>query len=75
MTCVREKFTTRIDRALLAEIRRLAKQESRQLCAIIEDALRAHVEKCSKAKPRPHFMIAYRSSLQRYGDLYEKLAN
>jgi hypothetical protein len=74
MTHVREKFATQVDKDLLAEIRRIAKDEGRQLQSVIEDALRAHVEERSKATPRRHVMDAYRSSLQRYDALYEKLA-
>jgi hypothetical protein len=75
MTHVREKFATQVDKDLLAEIRKIAKDEGRQLQSVIEDALRAHVEERSKAtKPRRHVIDAYRSSLPGYGDLYEKLA-
>ncbi|MDP3553025.1 hypothetical protein [Methylocystis sp.] len=74
MAHVREKFATQVDKDLLAEIRKIAKDEGRQLQSVIEDALRAHVEERSKAKPRRHVMDAYRSSLPRYGGLYEKLA-
>ncbi|WP_246657155.1 hypothetical protein [Methylocystis sp. B8] len=61
-------------KTLLAEVRKIAKAEGRQLQAIIEDALRAHVEERSKSKPRRRVIDAYRSGLSRYGDLYEKLA-
>jgi hypothetical protein len=71
---VREKFTTWVDKDLLAEVRKFAKAEGCQLQAIFEDALRAHVEGRNKARPRRHVMDAHRSSLSRYGDLYEKLA-
>ncbi|CCJ05914.1 hypothetical protein [Methylocystis sp. SC2] len=71
---MREKFATQVDSDLLAEIRKIAKDEGRQLQSVIEDALRAHVEERSKAKPRRHVMEAYRTSLSRYDALYEKLA-
>ncbi|MGJ0395866.1 MAG: hypothetical protein ACR65U_06555 [Methylocystis sp.] len=71
---MREKFATQVDRDLLAEIRKIAKDEGRQLQSVVEDALRAHVEERSKAKPRRHVMEAYRTSLSRYDALYEKLA-
>lgn len=74
MAAMREKFATQVDRDLLAEIRKIAKHEGRQLQSVIEDALRSHVEERSKAKPRRRVMDAYRSSLTRYGDVYEKLA-
>ncbi|MGD9539843.1 hypothetical protein [Methylocystis sp.] len=74
MTHVREKFATQVDKDLLAEIRRIAKDEGRQLQSVVEDALRAHVEERNRAKPRRHVIDAYRSSLPRFGVLYEKLA-
>jgi len=74
MAAMREKFATQVDKDLLAEIRKIAKDEGRQLQSVIEDALRAHVEERSKAKPRRHVMDAYRSSVSRYDGLYEKLA-
>jgi metal-responsive CopG/Arc/MetJ family transcriptional regulator len=74
MTHVREKFATQVDKDLLAEIRRIAKDEGRQLQSVVEDALRAHVEERNRAKPRRHVIDAYRSSLPRFGALYEKLA-
>ncbi|PWB84106.1 MAG: hypothetical protein C3F11_03150 [Methylocystaceae bacterium] len=74
MAGTREKFATQIDRDVLAAIRRIAKEEGRQLQSIMEEALRAHVDQRSKARAWPHVMTAYRSSLQRYAALYEKLA-
>lgn len=40
-TVAREKFATRADRDLLAEIRKIAKAEGRQLQSIVEEALEA----------------------------------
>lgn len=74
MSTTREKFATQVDKDVLAAIRKIAKDEGRQLQSIIEDALRAHVEERGKAKPRAHVMSSYRSTLPRYGSLYEKLA-
>lgn len=74
MADVREKFATQVDKDLLAQIRKIAKEEGRQLQSVIEEALRAHVEERSRAKPRRHVMDAYRSSLPRFDALYQKLA-
>ena len=74
MPTTREKFATQVDKDVLAAIRQIAKEEGRQLQAIVEDALKAHIEQRGKAQPRAHVMKAYRSSLPRYGALYEKLA-
>ena len=74
MPTTREKFATQVDKDVLAAIRQIAKEEGRQLQAIVEDALKAHIELRGKAQPRSHVVSAYRSSLARYGALYEKLA-
>lgn len=74
MARLRENFTTQVESALLAEIRMLAKHEGRQLESVVEDALRTYVKNCSSTKPRHRVMDAYRSSLRRYGALYENLA-
>ncbi|CAN2532128.1 hypothetical protein EDE12_10853 [Methylosinus sp. sav-2] len=74
MAVVREKFATQVDRDMLAAIRKIAKEEGRQLQSIVEEALGAYVEKHDKARPRAHVMSAYESSLERFGSLYEKLA-
>lgn len=74
MPATREKFATQVDKTVLAAIRRIAKEEGRQLQAIVEDALKAHIEQRGNSQPRPHVLAAYRSSLPRYGALYEKLA-
>ncbi len=74
MAANRGKFATQVDKDVLAAIRQIAKDEGRQLQAVVEEALKAHIEQRGKAKPRPHVMKAYRSSLERYGPLYEKLA-
>jgi hypothetical protein len=70
----REKFATQVDKDVLAAIRQIAKEEGRQLQAIVEEALKAHIEQRGKNQPRDRVMSAYRSSLPRYGALYEKLA-
>lgn len=74
MSSTREKFATQVDKELLTAIRKIAKQEGRQLQTIVEDALRAHIEERGKARPRPRVLDAYRASISRYGAVYEKLA-
>ncbi|MGA8171816.1 MAG: hypothetical protein WB816_13420 [Methylocystis sp.] len=74
MSGSREKFATQVDSVVLAAIRKIAKEEGRQLQAIVEEALKAHVEQHGKSRPRDRVMTAYRASLPRFGALYEKLA-
>ncbi|TNE59411.1 MAG: hypothetical protein EP340_02955 [Alphaproteobacteria bacterium] len=74
MTEIREKFATQIDAALLKEVRSLAKEEGRQIQALMDEALADLLEKRRQTRPRTHVMAAYERSLDRYAGLYEKLA-
>ena len=44
MSIAREKFATQVDSALLDSVRKLAKSEGRQIQAVVEDALRDHLD-------------------------------
>ena len=76
MSTMREKFATQVDSELLESIRSLAKAEGRQIQAVVEDALREHLEarKNPKGRGREHVMAAYLESTERFSGLYEKLA-
>ena len=74
MSVVREKFATQVDATLLESVRELAKAEGRQIQAVVEDALRQHLEAKSPLKGREHVMAAYLESTRRFSGLYEKLA-
>jgi len=74
MSVVREKFATQVDATLLESVRELAKAEGRQIQAVVEDALRQHLEAKSPFKGREHVMAAYLESTRRFSGLYEKLA-
>jgi hypothetical protein len=74
MTEVREKFATQVDSELLQAVRFLAKQEGRQIQALVEEALSDLIEKKKRGNPRAHVMGAYLRSHVKYGSLYKKLA-
>jgi hypothetical protein len=71
---VREKFATQVDPVVLEQVRRLAREEGRQLQALIDEALRDLVDKRLKSRPRAHVMQAYLSTMPEYDSLYERLA-
>ena len=56
MSRTREKFTTQIYRDVLADIHMLAKDEGRQLQAIVEEALVAVLEERRQGKAHRHTM-------------------
>jgi len=70
----RQKFATQVNAETLAQVRRLAEAEGRQLQSLIEEALSDLLEKRRKIRPREHVMAAYQRSHDIYGKLYEKLA-
>ena len=76
MLIAREKFATQVDSALLESVRNLAKAEGRQIQAVVEDALRQHLEakKDASRRGREHVMAAYLESTAQFSGLYEKLA-
>jgi hypothetical protein len=74
MAGTREKFATQVDGEILAAIRKIAKDEGRQLQAVVEEALKAHIEQRAVSRPRADVLAAYKASLPRYAALYEKLA-
>jgi hypothetical protein len=70
----REKFATQVDKEILTAIRAIAHEEGRQLQHLIDEALSDLIEKRRQARPRAHVMAAYRTSHDKFGDLYKKLA-
>ena len=76
MQPTREKFATQVDSALLESLRDFAKSEGRQIQAVVEDALREHLDakKSNKGRGREHVMAAYLESTERFSGLYEQLA-
>ena len=70
----REKFATQVDADILAAVRSLARDEGRQIQALVDEALADLVEKHRKARPRPYVMSAYIRSHEKFGSLYKKLA-
>jgi len=74
MSVGRVKFATQVDAILLESVRQLAKAEGRQIQAVVEDALRQHLEAKTLVQGREHIMAAYSESTKRFSGLYEKLA-
>ena len=74
MSIVREKFATQVDSVLLDSVRKLAESEGRPIQAVVEDALREHLEAKNRAPSREYVMAAYLKSIGRFSGLYKKLA-
>ena len=74
MSQVREKFATQVNSEILSTVRAIAKNEGRQLQALVDEALADLIEKRKNTRPRAHVMAAYLASHEKYGELYKKLA-
>jgi len=74
MPKTREKLTAKVNDALLAELRRQAKQERRPIQAPVEEAIETLIEQRRQGSARPHVMSAYQHSHAHYAPLYKKLA-
>jgi hypothetical protein len=70
----REKFATQVDTGILSALRTLAREEGRQIQALVDEAFSDLIEKHRKGRPRPHVMAAYNASHKKFGSLYKKLA-
>jgi hypothetical protein len=63
-----------VDPDLIEAVRDLAREEGRQVQALVDEALADLIEKRRLGKPRRHVMAAYQASHQTFGRLYKKLA-
>jgi len=70
----REKFATQVNSEILRSVRYIAKNEGRQLQALIDEALTDLIEKKRQSRPRTHIMAAYQASHEKFAPLYKKLA-
>ncbi|MGC9224880.1 MAG: hypothetical protein ACP5E2_13205 [Terracidiphilus sp.] len=73
-TQTREKFATQVNSEILRSVRYIAKNEGRQLQALIDEALADLIEKRKQSRPRAHIMAAYQASHEKFAPLYKKLA-
>lgn len=70
----REKFATQVPTETLSAMRRLAREEGRQIQTLVEEAFNDLIEKRGKEQPREHVIAAYRATHRKFGPLYKKLA-
>ena len=70
----RRKLSTQVDRGLLDELRTLARNEGREIQALVDETIAALPEQRRQGTARPHVMAAYQRSHARFAALYEKLA-
>ena len=74
MSAIRQKFPSQADPRLLGELRAIAREEGRQLQAVLEQALREFVERKRSATPRAEVMAHFGASVEKTRRLGELLA-
>ena len=70
----REKFSSQASPELLAEVRKIARDDGRHFQAVLEDAMREYIEGRQRQKVRPEVMAHHRASIERNRLLYKLLA-
>lgn len=68
------KFATQVDPDLLTDVKSLAREEGRQIQALVNEALDDLVRKRRNLAARPHVMETYLQSHESYAAVYRKLA-
>ncbi|MBK4733185.1 hypothetical protein [Noviherbaspirillum pedocola] len=71
---VRESFVSQAEPELLEKLRQIAKDQGREVQAVMDDALREYVERQQEGGGRKHVMDAFASSLEEFDSLYRELA-
>ncbi len=70
----KEKFSSQASPEVLAELRKIAEAEGRQLQSVLDEAMRDYIERKRKGRPRRHVLAAFADSLEEFDDLYRRLA-
>ena len=68
------KFATQLSEDVLAMLRATAKQDGRQIQAILDEALREYFDSRKGAAPRAHVLQALQDSMAEHEELYKALA-
>ena len=74
MAASREKFSSQASPDLLAEMRKIARDEGRHLQDMLEDAMRQYLDSKAQQNVRPEVMAHFRASLAKNRRLGEVLA-
>lgn len=74
MSVHREKFSTQMDARLLADLRRVAKDEGRQLQSLFEEAVESLLGERDKMRPSSDVVDKTKAIMDKYSDALEYLA-
>lgn len=70
----RKKFATQMKPELIEQLKARAKSEGRQIQAVVEDAVRAHLEKPQGYQMRPDVKAALENTVKRFPETLKTLA-
>ena len=70
----RKKFATQMDSRLLKDLRDFAKSEGRQIQSVLEEAVEAFLKEKRGYVMHPDVKAALEVSLDKYDELYKRLA-
>ena len=73
-TAQKVKFATQLAPDVLANLKSIARDEGRQLQAILDEALREYLANRQKQHPRRHVLDALQVSMAEHDALYEVLS-
>ena len=74
MSIQRKKFSTQMDAKLLADLRRVAKDEGRQLQSLFEEAVETLLSERDKLRPSTDVISRAESIMDKYSDALEYLS-
>jgi hypothetical protein len=74
MALQREKFSTQMDSKLLADLRRVAKAEGRQVQSLFEEAVETLLQTRDKLRPSPDVINKAEAIMNEHSDALEYLA-
>ena len=69
-----EKIRQQVNAGIPSTVCTLARDEGRQIQALVDEALADLIEKRKKSRPRSHVMAAYLTSHEKYSELHKNLA-
>lgn len=70
----KEKFSSQMDSELWAKARKIAKEEGKQIQAILEEGVKAVIEDRESKKVRPEVMSHFKDSIKKNYELGRLLA-
>jgi hypothetical protein len=73
-TAVRQTFSSQASPKVLAELRKIAATEGRQLQSVLDEALRDYIARKETGRPRRHVIEAFALSVDEFDALYRELA-